>query len=103
MSGTDDRLRGWLDKKELTGEPLLLDEQPQRRPIELAAGWNELILKSCERIGYWWLQARLTDRDGRDLTGVDWRGPEPHWQHGPVLPYDGVAWKLVAVPAAAGR
>lgn len=100
LNGTDDRLRVWLDNKELTGEPVLLDEQPQRRPIVLEAGWNELVLKSCERIGYWWLQARLTDRDGRDLKGVDWRTAKEHWRRGPVAPYDGVAWKPVTPPTS---
>lgn len=70
ISGTDDVMRLWLNGRDLTPVPLLLGSGHKSRPIELQQGNNLLLLKSCENVGGWAFKARLTDADGRDLTGI---------------------------------
>jgi 4-amino-4-deoxy-L-arabinose transferase-like glycosyltransferase len=70
LSGSDDYLQGWLNGGTLTPWPLMLSATPKRRPIELAAGRNLLMVKSCESVGGWYFTARITDADGRDVPDV---------------------------------
>jgi len=70
ISGTDDVARVWLNGRSLTPFPLRLGTGHQRRPIDLQAGDNLLVVKSCENVGGWAFKARLTDADGADLSEV---------------------------------
>ncbi len=70
ISGSDDVARLWLNGQSLTPFPISLGEGHMRRPITLAQGNNLLVLKSCENVGGWSFKARLTDAEGRDLTGI---------------------------------
>lgn len=70
ISGSDDYFQAWLNGRSLTAAPLLLSETHKRRPIDLSAGANLLIAKSCENIGSWYFTARITDEAGHDLPGV---------------------------------
>ncbi|MEO6950217.1 MAG: tetratricopeptide repeat protein [Polyangia bacterium] len=48
-------------------------------PIELSAGWNQVIVQSAHRRGAWLLSARLSDKDGAPLTGVTYsHQPQPY-------------------------
>jgi 4-amino-4-deoxy-L-arabinose transferase-like glycosyltransferase len=69
LIGTDDMMQVWLNGRMLAG-PLLLNQVGQLVPIDLNAGANLLVLKSCERIGYWYFTARVTDYQGHDLPGI---------------------------------
>ncbi|MBI4516885.1 MAG: hypothetical protein HY699_13830 [Deltaproteobacteria bacterium] len=77
LMGSDDFMRIWLNGRLLTSEPLLLSERLKRRPVELQAGDNGLLLQSCETAGEWVFVARLTDAAGHDLPGVDGRAEFP--------------------------
>lgn len=70
ISGTDDVARIWLNGRSLTPYPLRLGTPIQRRPIDLLAGNNQLLIKSCENVGGWAFRARLTDLEGKDLQGI---------------------------------
>jgi hypothetical protein len=71
LSGSDDYVKVWLNGQVLTGWPMMLEKKPRRRPIDLKAGNNLLLLKSCENIGSWEFAARITDADGKDLPGIE--------------------------------
>lgn len=70
ISGTDDVARLWLNGRDLTPVPLPLGASHKKRPIELQAGDNLLVLKTCENVGGWAFKARLTDAEGHDLPGI---------------------------------
>ncbi|HVN85110.1 MAG TPA: glycosyltransferase family 39 protein [Candidatus Binatia bacterium] len=70
VSGSDDQFRFWLNGQTLTGWPMVLSSTPVRRPIQLRAGDNALLVKGCDTIGSWDFVARLTDTDGHDLVEV---------------------------------
>lgn len=67
--GSNDHYSLWLNKRGLV-EDVYLDggNRVVRTPIWLNEGPNEILIKSCEDIGDWFLLIRLTDRDGGDLT-----------------------------------
>jgi 4-amino-4-deoxy-L-arabinose transferase-like glycosyltransferase len=70
LAGSDDYAQLWLNGKMLTPGPLMLQEAPKRRPIDLVQGDNVLLVKSCESIGSWYFTVRLTDDRGQDITGI---------------------------------
>lgn len=70
IAGSDDPLHIWLNGVSLTPAPLMPGEAPQRRIVDLKAGENLLLVKSCERIGSWEFTVRLTDADGVDVPGI---------------------------------
>lgn len=70
LAGSPDPLQAWLNGHPLTPAALALSDTPRRRPVELRAGDNLLLLKSCESVGGWYFTARLTDENGRDLTDL---------------------------------
>lgn len=70
LSGSDDLMQAWLNGRSLTPFAIMLDVAPKRRPIELRAGDNLLVLKSCENVGGWDFTARITDADGTDLPNI---------------------------------
>ena len=70
LGGSDDYIQGWLNRRTLAPQPMLLSPAPTNLPIDLNAGDNLLVLKSCENIGDWDFTARITDAGGHDLPGV---------------------------------
>jgi 4-amino-4-deoxy-L-arabinose transferase-like glycosyltransferase len=70
LAGSDDMMQVWLNGRSLTPFAIMLDVAPKRRPIELRAGSNLLVLKSCENVGGWDFTARITDADGKDLSDI---------------------------------
>ena len=83
LAGSDDSAQVWLNGQSLTTWPLLLGDDPKRRPIELNAGDNELLVKSCETIGSWYFSARVVDDKGVDLPGVTTAAEIPATVPGP--------------------
>ncbi|MBI4514844.1 MAG: glycosyltransferase family 39 protein [Deltaproteobacteria bacterium] len=70
LTGSDDTVQIWLNGAALTPSPIALGAAAQRRPLELRAGSNALLLKSCESVGGWSFTARITDARGRDLPEI---------------------------------
>jgi len=70
ISGTDDVAKLWLNGRSLTPFPLMLGGGHKSRPIDLHAGDNLLVLKTCENVGGWAFKARITNADGGDLAGI---------------------------------
>ena len=82
IAGTD-VVRIWLNGIPITTGPLKLSEKPQRRRIELRRGDNPLLVQSCEEIGSWYFDVRVTDDDGNDLESVRSAGRLPRKQPPP--------------------
>ncbi len=70
LGGSDDMMQAWLNGRSLTPFPIMLAVAPKRRPVDLRAGDNLVVLKSCENVGGWDFTARLTDADGKDLLDI---------------------------------
>jgi len=70
LSGSDDLIQAWLNGQSLTPFAIMLGVGPKRRPIDLRAGDNLMVVKSCENVGSWDFTARITDADGKDLTDI---------------------------------
>jgi 4-amino-4-deoxy-L-arabinose transferase-like glycosyltransferase len=71
LSGSfNDTLRVWLNGRLLTPFPLAMGPAPKYRAVELREGENGLLVQSCEDIGTWEFNVRLTDDAGRDLTDI---------------------------------
>ncbi len=68
--GSGDLGQIWLNSQLLTPWPLNLGRSPVRKEISLGAGYNLLVVKSCESVGDWYFTARITDKDGKDLPGI---------------------------------
>jgi hypothetical protein len=84
LAGSGDLLRVWLNGAELTGGPMAFGYEPLRRAIDLRAGENLLVIRSCEAIGAWYFVARVSDAQGADLSNVTARAGFPQ-QPGPAL------------------
>lgn len=77
---TGDATRAWLNGGLVLSEERIdagdLDNLVV--PIRLQPGWNQLLIKSAQKSGGWWVQARLTDRDGVPLAGLSYSAqPQP--------------------------
>ncbi len=70
INGTD-RVRIWLNGEELTSEPLGLRDEPKRLALAIRAGDNPLLILSCEDIGRWHFETRITDDEGKDVASVE--------------------------------
>jgi hypothetical protein len=70
LSGSDDMAQVWLNGQSLTPGALMLGDQPRRTPIMLSDGENLLVVKSCESVGSWYFEARITDTQGHDLSNI---------------------------------
>lgn len=46
-------------------------------PVTLKSGWNRILLKVCNRYGYWGFRARLGNADGSKLTGLEYSIQQP--------------------------
>lgn len=82
LAGTQDPMEAWLNGVRLTPGPMVLTAAPKRRPIDLQAGDNLLLVKSCENVGSWYFTARITDASGRDLTDLTTLASIPESQPG---------------------
>jgi tetratricopeptide (TPR) repeat protein len=77
---TSDAIRAWFD-----GGLVLSEERVDSGeldslvvPVHLQRGWNQLLIKSAQKTGTWWVQARLTDADGGPLTSLGYSArPQP--------------------------
>jgi 4-amino-4-deoxy-L-arabinose transferase-like glycosyltransferase len=70
-------VQAWLNGNPLTEKPVVLTPAPQRFPIGLRAGANQLLVKICKATGDWSFTARITGADGRDLPGIAVRAELP--------------------------
>jgi hypothetical protein len=70
LAGSGDALSVWLNGNDLTPSPIHARYDPMHRPIDLRAGENLLVVKSCEDVGAWYFVARITDAGGRDLPNL---------------------------------
>jgi 4-amino-4-deoxy-L-arabinose transferase-like glycosyltransferase len=71
LSGSlNDTLRVWLNGRPLTPFALMMGVEPKYRSITLREGDNGLLVQSCEDIGNWDFNVRITDADGHDLTDI---------------------------------
>jgi hypothetical protein len=70
--GSDDEARIWLNGSMVfdNGEPRGLITDQDHINLELKKGENRLLFKVNNQGGGWMLQARITDHDGKDLTGL---------------------------------
>lgn len=66
----NDTLRVWLNGRSLTPYPLAMGFEPKYRPISLHAGDNGLLIQSCEDIGDWNFNVRITDAANRDMVDL---------------------------------
>ena len=62
-------MQAWLNGNALTEKPVIVTPSPQRFPIRLHAGANQLMVKNCKTTGDWFFTARITDKDGHDMPG----------------------------------
>jgi 4-amino-4-deoxy-L-arabinose transferase-like glycosyltransferase len=62
-------MQAWVNGRPLT-ERMVMVSAPQRWPIQLQAGANEVLLKICKTQGEWFFTARVTDLAGKDLPDV---------------------------------
>ena len=69
----------WLNGSAVVEKPLTIGSSPQRWPVQLNAGANQLLVKICKATGEWSFTARVTDAKGHDLPGIAVRAalPEP--------------------------
>ncbi len=88
ISGTD-VVRVWLNGAEITSGPLNLSPKAKRREIHLSKGDNPLLVQSCEEIGSWFFEARITDEDGADLGNI--RSAARLGRHQPPVPPPGAS------------
>jgi hypothetical protein len=70
LAGSGDPLAVWLNGAGLTPSPLTAGYDSMRRPIDLRAGTNLLVVKSCQDVGAWYFIARVADAQGGDVPGL---------------------------------
>lgn len=72
VSGSDDHISIWLNKKSLAGNIRLRRRDACRSfAVALRPGANELLIKSCESIGDWNLQVSVTNVEGGPDTELE--------------------------------
>ena len=77
---TGDAARAWVNQGLVLSEARIdqgaLDNLTA--PVRLRQGWNQLLVKSAQRRGHWWLRARFTDARGLPLAGLSYAAePRP--------------------------
>jgi hypothetical protein len=70
-------MQAWLNGNALTEKPVIVTPSPQRFPIGLRAGANQLMVKNCKTTGDWFFTARITDKDGHDMPDLTVRAEPP--------------------------
>ena len=63
-------VQAWVNGHPLTERMVTVAPVPQRWPIQLQMGANQVLLKVCKQTGDWYFTARVTDAQGRDLPDV---------------------------------
>jgi hypothetical protein len=71
LSGSGHPVRVWLNGRRLTAGWLTVAYAPLRRPVELRAGENFLVVESCGSGNAWFFTARLADAQRGDLADVE--------------------------------
>ena len=66
-------VQAWLNGHPLTQKMVSVPQVPQRWPVSLEAGPNQVVLKVCKNTGDWWFTARIVDDAGKDMTDVTMR------------------------------
>jgi 4-amino-4-deoxy-L-arabinose transferase-like glycosyltransferase len=67
----------WLNGATLVEKPIRIGSIPQRWPIQLNAGANQVLVKVCKATGEWSFTTRVTDAEGHDLPGISVRAELP--------------------------
>ncbi|MEO8605183.1 MAG: glycosyltransferase family 39 protein [bacterium] len=70
-------VQAWVNEHPLTQKMVTVSGVPQRWPISLEDGLNQVVVKICKNTGDWWFTARLTDDAGKDMTDVVMRPTVP--------------------------
>ena len=68
----------WLNGQRLYSD--LITREPKReasREVELRPGWNALVFKSCHRTWQWQQSVALTELDGSQPRGLEYRAAAP--------------------------
>jgi hypothetical protein len=77
LGGSGGDLQVWLNGDELTAGPLPFEHELQRRSVQLRAGPNVLVVKSCQSVEGWYFVARLTAADGGAIPDLTVRAALP--------------------------
>ena len=69
---TGDAARAWLNGGLVLSEERVASGDIDNLivPVRLQRGWNQLLIKSAQKGGDWWLRARFTDARGQALAGL---------------------------------
>ncbi|HEX3694672.1 MAG TPA: transglutaminase domain-containing protein [Polyangia bacterium] len=69
---TGDAARAWLNGGQILSEEKVTagDIDNLIVPVHLARGWNQLLIKSAQKGGDWWLRARFTDGRGQAIPNL---------------------------------
>jgi hypothetical protein len=70
-------LQAWVNEHPLTQKMVTVSGVPQRWPVALEAGLNQVVIKLCKNTGDWWFTARITDDAGKDMMDVSMRPAVP--------------------------
>ena len=76
--GSAIHLSVWLNGKRLYSD--LISKEPKRQAsqeVELQAGWNVLVFKSCHRTWQWQQSLQLVEPDGSQPEGLEFRAVPP--------------------------
>ena len=76
--GSAIHLTAWVNGQRLYSD--LIHKEPKRqatREVELRAGWNVLVFKSCHRTWQWQQTLNLTEPDGSLPQGLEYRASAP--------------------------
>ena len=68
----------WLNGERVYAN--LINQEPKRqasREVELRAGWNVLVFRSCHRTWQWQQAINLTELDGSQAQGLEYRAAAP--------------------------
>lgn len=77
--GTALHLTVWVNGQRLYSD--LLAKEPKRqttREVDLSAGWNVLVFKSCHRTWQWQQALNFSELDGTEPEGLEYSGSPPH-------------------------
>jgi hypothetical protein len=81
VTGSEDGIKVWLNRKKVLDEagPRLAAPDSERANVELASGWNEVLVKiDCNNYGHWAFYLELRDpQTGKPLSGVEYRTTPP--------------------------
>src|SRR5262249_2556922 len=79
-TGSDDGIKVWVNRREVLARNVRRDAEPgdDKAAVELASGWNELLVKVDNRFGSWAFYLELLDPvTNKPLPGVGVRLSPP--------------------------